>query len=63
MGNHTFLGLVTSWDQIHQPHSILLAHSLRKNSENTPTKHTPTKAVLSKIGASGLHELFQSARP
>ena len=45
MGNHTFLGLVTSWDQIHQPHSILLAYSLRKNSENTPTKHTPAKAA------------------
>ena len=30
MGKHTFKGFVTSWDQIHQPVTILMDHNLRK---------------------------------
>ena len=30
MGKHTFKGIVTSWDQIHQPVTILMDHNLRK---------------------------------
>ena len=43
MGKHTFKGYVTSWDQIHQPTSLLMDHNLRKNSKVTSTKPTHGK--------------------
>jgi hypothetical protein len=43
MGNYTFKGYVTSWDQIHQPVSVLLDHNLRKNSKPSSTKPTQGK--------------------
>ena len=43
MGKYTFKGYVTSWDQIHQPTSLLMDHNLRKNSKANSTKPTHGK--------------------
>jgi hypothetical protein len=40
MGKHTFKGIVTSWDQIHQPVTVLMDHNLRKFQK--PSAPTPS---------------------